>query len=294
VTDAGSGWNRGPVAPAPPAMGGQKRSRGIAGAAAGIGLAMLKYGFVLLKILKFGTLISFALSFLFLAQIFGWQFGLGLLLLIAVHESGHMLFAKWEGLPVSAPIFLGPLGALITMKRAPVDRRQEAVVAIGGPVVGTAGALACFAAAHLVSGRISYLLIGLAYFGCFLNLFNLIPLSPLDGGRVAGALSKWANVVGLVIFGGLIAVSLAGNRLFNPLLLLILLVGGYGTVKRFQRDRRGEEPAPLPVRTRRWIAFAYVAMLAITTVGMTITHNALVDGNYVPAPSNTGVGAGEI
>ncbi|MFN2569545.1 MAG: site-2 protease family protein [Candidatus Dormibacteria bacterium] len=254
----------------------------------------MKYGFIVLKLLKFGTLISFALSFLFLAQVFGWQFGLGLLLLIAVHEFGHVLFAKWEGLPVSAPIFLGPLGALITMKRPPADRRQEAVVAIGGPVIGTAGALACFGASQLMSGQVSYLLIGLAYFGSFLNLFNLIPLSPLDGGRVAGALSKWANVAGLAIFSALIVGSLGSHRLFNPLLLIILLVGGYGTIKRFQRDRRGEEPPPLPARTRRWIAVAYVAMLAITSLGMSVAHNALVDGNYVPAPSSSTVDSGDL
>src|SRR5262249_42581593 len=148
--------------------------------------------------------ISMALSVGALALLYGWRFGAGLVALILVHEMGHVLFARIEGVKTTLPIFLGPFGALINIRQPLKDARQEAVIAIGGPLVGTAGALACAVLASWTSGSTSALLIALAYFGFLLNLFNLTPMLPFDGGRVAGAVSVWLNLAGVVIMGWLV------------------------------------------------------------------------------------------
>ena len=178
----------GPVAPLAPASmhrappRNQQRRGGLAGGVLAALAAAFKYGFVLLKFGKLsGTFISFGLSLLIYIGLFGWQFGLGAILLIAIHESGHMIFARAQKLPVSNPFFLFGFGAVVTT-RGFRDARQEAIVAIGGPVVGTGAALLCYAfALALPEGQTRYLFLALAYWGCLVNLFNLIPMSPLDG-----------------------------------------------------------------------------------------------------------------
>jgi Zn-dependent protease len=173
------------------------------------------------------------------------------------------------------PIFLGPLGAVIGMRRPPQDARQEAVIAIGGPVVGTAGALLVLLwGLSLPAGYLHGLLISVAYFGFFLNLFNLVPMTPLDGGRVAGALSRWANVLGLAVVALYVLVTLAAGAL-NPFLVIILLLGGLSTMQRFRQARTNPEYSVMPAATRLSIGVAYLGMLLVTAVGMTVSHGLL-------------------
>ena len=274
------GGSTSPIAPASihhaPARN-QQRRRGLAGGILAALAGLFKYGFLLLKFGKLsGTFISFGLSLLIYIGLFGWQFGLGALLLIAVHESGHMLFARAQRLPVSAPFFLFGFGAVVTTKGFR-DARQEAIVAIGGPVVGTAAALLCYLfALSLPEGQTRYLFLALAYWGCLINLFNLIPMSPLDGGRVASAVSKWANVAGIGVILVLIAGYTASGAPLNPFLVIILLFGIFSTVGRFRRARAGQEPAPLAPHVRLAIGLAYVAMLVIGAVGMSAAHSTLL------------------
>lgn len=256
----------------------QQRRGGVLGALLAGGAAFFKYGIALLKFGKLGgTMISFLISVLIYIGIFGWEFGIGALLLIAIHESGHMLFARIEHMQVRAPIFLGPFGAMISTRGSFRDARQEAVVAIGGPVVGTAAALLCYIFAQsLPTGHLHYLLLALAYFGCLVNLFNLIPMSPLDGGRVASAVSKWANVAGLAIIVALIGSYYVAGNTPNPFLFLILLFGVFSTVGRFRRSARGQDPPPIAARTRLAIGLAYASILVVSAVGMTIAHSSLL------------------
>lgn len=258
----------------------RQRRGAVGGALAGVA-ALFKYGLVLLKFGKLGgTFISFGLSLLIYIGIFGWQFGVGALLLIAIHESGHMLFARVEGLKVSAPIFLGPFGALVTT-RGFRSQRQEAVVAIGGPMVGTAAALACYLLAQsMAATHLHYLLLSLAYFGCLVNLFNLIPMSPLDGGRVASAVSKWTNVVGIAIVLALIVGYYASGSPVNPFLFIILLFGVISTYGRFRHGARTQPDQSISPRTRLLIGLAYAAMLVISAAGMSAAHSALLSGGF--------------
>jgi Zn-dependent protease len=261
--------------------GGVRRAAGpIALAAAAFG----KYGLLLLKLGKFGpTVISMLLSVWVMAAFFGVPYGVGLLVLIAVHESGHLLFARHEGIRTGLPIFLGPLGAVIGLKQPPKDARQEAVIAIGGPVVGTFGAIMALILSMAAADGTYWhqLLLALAYIGFLINLFNLVPFSPLDGGRVASALSPWTNVVGLGIILLLIAGPLATGHSFNPFLLLILVLGAISTLQRFRNRSLHPEYERISSRTRLWIGLAYAAMLAVTAIGMTETHAALVSASVV-------------
>lgn len=258
-----------------PFAGARRAAGPLAAAAAGMG----KYGIVLLKLGKFGpTLISMALTVGYMAWRFGWAFGLGALTLIAVHESGHLLAARYEGIRAGMPIFLGPFGAVIGLKQPLKDARQEAVIGIGGPVLGTAGAILMliWSQGFAIGSYGRGLLLALAYFGFFVNLFNLIPFSPLDGGRVASALSPWANVVGLVIVVGLILAPAGVGIHLNPVLVLILIVGGINLWQRLRHPERYSAYRDIPGSTRAWIGVAYAAMLAITAIGMAETHAALV------------------
>lgn len=130
-----------------------------------------------------------------------WAIGVGLVVMIFIHEIGHVLAAKQKGLPVSLPIFIPFLGAFIAMKKNPRDAVTEAYIAFGGPLLGTAGALICYL---LGAGTNNTTLLVVAYLGFFLNLINLMPIHPLDGGRITTAVTRWLWLVGLV--GGIIVV----------------------------------------------------------------------------------------
>jgi len=138
-----------------------------------------------------------------------WAIALGLVVMIFVHEAGHVLAAKRRGLPVTLPIFIPFLGAFIAMKKNPRDAITEAYIAIGGPLIGTLGALT----AYLIGiSTESAILIVVAYFGFFINLLNLLPIHPLDGGRIAKAVSRWLWLVGLI--GGLVVIVYLRSVLF--------------------------------------------------------------------------------
>ena len=151
------------------------------------------------------------------ALIYPWQFAVGIVLMIFIHEMGHVLAAKRKGLPVSAPAFIPFVGALVTMKKAPPDAETEAYIAYAGPLVGSIGAFVC-----LWLGRsLEMPVLGLvAWFGFFINLINLLPIHPLDGGRIATAISRWLWVAGLVV--GLAVVIWLRSILFGLIWLLFV------------------------------------------------------------------------
>ncbi len=130
-----------------------------------------------------------------------WAIGVGLVVMIFIHEIGHVLAAKQKGLPVSLPVFIPFLGAFIAMKKNPRDAVTEAYIAFGGPLLGTAGALVCYLLGD-ITNNITLLVV--AYVGFFLNLINLLPIHPLDGGRISTAVTRWLWLVGLI--GGIIVV----------------------------------------------------------------------------------------
>ena len=118
------------------------------------------------------------------ALIWGWRFGIGFVLLILVHELGHYVEARRQGLNPQIPVFIPFLGAYVALRNQPFDPWRNALVSIAGPVAGGIAALACLIYGNAVD---SDLLRALAYVGFLLNLFNLLPIGPLDGGHVLRA-----------------------------------------------------------------------------------------------------------
>ncbi|MBD2847410.1 site-2 protease family protein [Paenibacillus sp. IB182496] len=188
---------------------------------------------LLLLLSKFAApLVSMAITVGAYALLSPLWFAVGLVLLIFVHELGHVWAAKRKGVPVSAPLFIPFIGALITMKRHPKDAVTEAYIAMGGPLLGTLGALLVYAAGHAWELPLLFVL---ANVGFILNLFNLVPIHPLDGGRIAAAVGRWLWLLGLVGGLGLIV------WLRSWLLLLIWALFAWELYQRYV-SRRGNKP----------------------------------------------------
>jgi Zn-dependent protease len=135
------------------------------------------------------------------AMIFGWRYAAGVVAMLFLHEIGHFLAARQRGLQAGLPTLIPFFGAITTLKDQPHDAETDAYVSLGGPLLGTVAALACYWLAH--NFRIDWLL-AVAYFGFFLNLLNLIPVPPFDGGRITSVLSPRIWLLGVPIFGAVL------------------------------------------------------------------------------------------
>jgi Zn-dependent protease len=229
---------------------------------AAIGAFLAKFGVVLFK-LKF--LVSMFVSAAFYVWLGGWWFGIGLIVLLFVHEMGHVVEAKRQGLPVSVPIFIPFMGALITMKQMPHNAWREARLAIAGPLLGSAGALLLYVLGLVYD---SQQLKALAFLGFLINLFNLLPVIPLDGGRITAALHPALWFAG---FLGLLALVIYRP---NPILILILLFAGSELWRRWQMRRVPQMREYYRVRPlqRLSIGLLYFGLAAALAVGMHATH----------------------
>jgi Zn-dependent protease len=228
----------------------------------GIGAFLAKFGVVLLK---FKFLFSMFVSAAIYVWIGGWWFGIGLVVLLFVHEMGHVIEARHQGLPVSAPMFIPFLGALITMKQMPQDAWREARIGIAGPLLGSAGA----AVIYLVGlAYDSQHLKALAFLGFFINLFNLLPVSPLDGGRIVAAIHPVLWLFGVLGLLGLVILRP------NPILILILLVAANETWHRWRMRGLPEVQAYYKVEPHRRLLMGllYFGLAAALVLGMAETH----------------------
>lgn len=190
-----------------------------------LGLGLAKFGAVLLKLKGFTLVASLLVSLGGYALLYGWKFALGLVLLIAVHEMGHVVALRARGIPAGLPVFLPFLGAFVSMKAMPRTAYEEAESALAGPVVGTVAAFAVLGAAEALGSPLLHVL---AYVGFLLNLFNLLPALPLDGGRVAGALSPKLWLLGLLLLLGYEVVRP------SPVIPIILVLGGFELFRRWR------------------------------------------------------------
>ncbi|MED5371210.1 MAG: site-2 protease family protein [Myxococcota bacterium] len=235
------------------------------GAALVLILGKLKWAIVALKFLKLHTLLSMLLMVAVYAQFWGWKFALGFVLLIFVHELGHALAMKWLGIPAGAPVFIPFMGAVIAMKGRPKDAWVEALVGIGGPALGTLGAAAVLGVG-LITGEPFFF--GLAASGFLINLFNMLPISPMDGGRITGVISRWIWIPGYLLGIGAFLLT------WSPILGLILLLG------LLQVWRAFKQPADyyqVPMVKRVTMAGAYFGLLAIMAVGMAFSEAGVGD-----------------
>jgi Zn-dependent protease len=256
------------------------------GGLAGVGYLAFKLlssaKFALLALAKVPLIFSLLANIVVYSLVFGAQnpvlgvaFATGFVGLILVHELGHLIAARMEGVSATVPFFVPFAGAAIFLRDHPRDARSEAVIGVGGPITGTIGTLVVLSLAGTFnpSTTLGLLFVRLAYYGFLINLFNMIPMTPLDGGRILGAVSKWFNVVGL----GLLVLGIVEGFISSPIIWLILALGAYGTYKRFRHPEHAGYYEVSPA-ARAVIGVAYLVLLAILVGGLVATESYVISG----------------
>jgi Zn-dependent protease len=231
-------------------------------------LLLLSAGKLGKVLLTSGTML---LSIVAYSWFFGWWYAVGFVALIFVHEMGHYIAARQRGLNVGAPTFIPFVGAWIQLKDMPHNAETEAYVGIAGPIAGTAAALACF---YLARQQNSQLLLALAYSGFFLNLFNLIPLSPFDGGRVTAVISPRLWLLGVPIL-----VTLFLYRP-SPLLILIAIIAAPQVVKAWRgiKTKEDQQYYIASTETRFTYGLLYLGLAAFLAIMCDELHKELPRG----------------
>ncbi len=249
-------------APAHSRSAGRSEAAGCASGAAI--LALLSKLAVVGKVML--PFLSAVASLITYAWLFGWQLGVGILALLFVHEMGHYVIIRAKRLPASWPVFIPMLGAYVAMRRMPLNVRDEAEIAIAGPFAGAMVSALCFWLYHVTGLMV---LLPLAYFSFLINLLNLIPVSPLDGGRIVGAISRWIWPVGLAV------TLIAFLYTYNILLLLLLWLGFFESVRRFRQAARGDPYYKIPLLSRAYVTVFYFGLAAALAIGMFATGGLL-------------------
>jgi Zn-dependent protease len=253
-----------PIHPGSGRPGFRKRLAGVL-AALGAVLAKAKALLLLLPKLKllttFGTMVVSIAAY---SLVFGIPFAVGFVALLLLHETGHVIQLRREGVKASAPMFIPFLGAVISAKSMGKDAAAEARVGLAGPVLGTLASLVPLGLWLATGGEFWR---ALAYIGFFLNLFNLLPVVPLDCGRAMAALSPAIWLVGLA---GLLALTVFYP---SPLLFLILILGGLESWRRWKLrgTPQGRAYYAIPARTRAALGAAYLGLAALLAVGVAET-----------------------
>jgi Zn-dependent protease len=244
------------------------RRKQIGAALAVLGALALKAKSLLLllpKLKLFTTFGSALVSIGAYALIWGLPFAAGFVALLFLHELGHVVQLRREGVKASAPMFIPFLGAVIAAKSLGRDAAAEARVGLAGPVLGSLASLVPLAV-WLATGDDFWR--ALAYIGFFLNLLNLLPVLPLDGGRAMAALTPW------MWFAGFAALVVLAFFFPNPILLLVIVFGGLESWRRWKLRHTPEARAyhAIPGRTRALVAAAYLGLAALLAVGVAETY----------------------
>ncbi len=201
------------------------------------------------------------------ATIWGFSFAIGFVILLLVHEMGHVIALRREGIKASAPMFIPFMGALITARSLGDDALAEARTGLAGPILGSFGAAVCVVIWQ-ITGHDYWR--ALAFTGFFLNLFNLLPVVPLDGGRAMAAMAPWMWFVG---FAAMIALAVIWP---NPIILIIVVFAAFETWRRWKQRRAGgadqEAYYRVSPRNRALVAITYLTLIALLVIGMNATH----------------------
>jgi Zn-dependent protease len=245
-----------------------KRTFGPALAAIVAFLAKFKTILLLAPKLKLVTTVgTMAVSLAAYAWIWGVPFAAGFVVLLLVHEMGHVIQLRREGIKASAPMFIPFLGAVITARSLGDNAVAEARVGLAGPILGSVGAAACILIWHATGNDVWR---ALAYTGFLLNLFNLLPVVPLDGGRAMAAMAPWMWFAG---FAALIPLVFVFS---NPIIVLLIVFAGMETYRRWQQRKHGGEQsrAYYAVRPidRALVAAVYLSLIVLLVVGMDATN----------------------
>ncbi len=254
-----------------------KKKRGFAR----IGSALVAIGAFLLKFKSVAFLLKFGMAgFSVLASVavyalfYGWTFAVGIVVQLFIHEMGHAVVMKLKGIPIGGMIFIPMFGAAVTMKQMPQNARDEAEVGIAGPIAGTLAASVCLFLAQNHIG--SSIWAPLAYFGFFINLFNLIPIVPFDGGRVLAAIDKRIWFLGFfILLAFQIWQWLSGN--FSIWLLLFVLIAAGQLWSRGMAPKNAQTEAyyNVPTSSRIALTLLYFGLIVVLVLAMTITRGLM-------------------
>ena len=233
----------------------------------------MKLLFLLLATLKWGKIATtggtMLLSLAIYAMIWGWPYAAGVVVLLFVHEMGHFIAARQCGLNVGAPTFIPFLGAWIELKDQPLDVRTEAYIAFAGPLVGTVGAVAFYLWGRWTDNA---LLLAIAYAGLFLNLFNLIPISPFDGGRITAILSPRVWLLGAPL---MLALMLYRP---SPILFIVAILAFPQLMKAWNYDPKAPENVAyygVPLQAKLEYGGLYLALTAYLCILTYEVHEML-------------------
>jgi Zn-dependent protease len=254
--------------PAPPPRTGARR---LLGPLLVVAALIFKWGKAALLLIPKAKVLTTSASMLVsvaaYALIWGWRFAVGFVALLFVHEMGHYVQLRREGVRPSGMVFIPFLGAAVGTRSLGGSALAEARVGLAGPIVGSLAAAALVPIAVATDDDFWR---ALAFTGFFLNLFNLLPLVPLDGGRAMAAMAPWMWFVGFAAMVGLVLVWP------NPILILILLLGGVESYRRWKQRKQGLEGNAAYYRVkpahRALVGLTYVGLIAALAVGMDLTH----------------------
>jgi Zn-dependent protease len=212
------------------------------------------------------TSLSMLVSVAAYALIWGWKFAVGFVALLFVHEMGHYIQLRREGVKPSGMVFIPFLGAAVATRSLGGSALAEARVGLAGPILGS---LATAALIPIAEATDEDFWRALAFTGFFLNLFNLLPVVPLDGGRAMAAMAPWMWFVG---FGAIVVLVFLWP---NPILILIALLGGFETYRRWRQRKQGEEGNAEYYRVkplhRLLVGAVYVGLIVALAFGMDAT-----------------------
>ena len=237
------------------------------GSAALAAWAVVKYGLVfLVKIPAFATLFSALVSVGAYAFFYGPWFAVALVVMIFVHEMGHVIEIRRQGMAATAPIFIPFLGAAIFQREHPTTAVKQAQIGIAGPIAGTIGATIAFLLYTTTQNPIFLLA---ATIGFFLNVLNMLPVWQLDGAWVLAPVSPWFQVAGLAAIAVLAIVFH-----FVSVLLIIIAVLGIGSARAAFRNARNPYYASVPANARLALFAAWLALVLYLGV-MTLQSESL-------------------
>ncbi|HEV3090120.1 MAG TPA: site-2 protease family protein [Candidatus Cybelea sp.] len=249
----------------------QRRTGGIGAVVAALAAFLLKFKFLLFFGAKLiGVSWTFLLSLWVYVLIFGWKLAVVVMLLLLAHELGHYFAFRAYGLPARLPAFVPLLGAF-TVGAPPDDLEHDAYIALAGPLTGFGLAAACYVIGDATQERFWY---ACADLSAFLNLFNMIPVPPFDGGRIINAVWPPLWIVGFAIFIGL-------SIFWHIPLLFIAIIGILGLPAVFAAWRGHVDPraARMTFAAKARVSVWYLATLFGLLIVMSQSHAIAAPGS---------------
>jgi Zn-dependent protease len=216
---------------------------------------------LIIAALKFGKLTGTVWTMLasigIYAIIFGWRYAVGIVAMLFLHEMGHYIAARQRGMKVRLPMFIPFAFAWVTLEESPHDAETEAYIGLAGPMLGTVAAIGAYFLAR--NADVTWLL-AVSYTGFFINLVNLIPLPPLDGGRITAVLSPRVWLLGVPIIGVLLWYH------FSVILLLVAILAAPHVLAALRFDKSAPDAAryydAVTPRVRWEYGLLYVGLIA--------------------------------